>query len=167
MLEFYHAIFQQDMYGLGAATTAAKLNVYAQSSLWSELVETYVLFGDPAMELGVPANEPYVKATIPTNGSTNVPLDLDVQVTFSKPMITTTVVLTGSGATIYTSTWNSDNTAATFHHPDFTRGVTLTLTISGQDKLENPLRPGSIPSTWSFTVTTQRQLYLPAIMKGG
>jgi hypothetical protein len=28
---------------------------YAQDSFWGEMIETYVLFGDPAMRLGLPA----------------------------------------------------------------------------------------------------------------
>ena len=54
MGEFYKAIFQGGQYILGAATTTAKLKAYAQSSLVGELVETYVLFGEPALQLGKP-----------------------------------------------------------------------------------------------------------------
>ena len=53
MQALYKAIFQDGQYGLGAATTAAKIAAYSQSSYWSELVETYVLFGDPVTHLGV------------------------------------------------------------------------------------------------------------------
>lgn len=53
---FYDAIFQDDQYALGAATTAAKIAVYSQSSFWSELVETFVLFGDPATPVGIPTD---------------------------------------------------------------------------------------------------------------
>lgn len=51
--EFYKAIFQDGQYGLGAATTAAKIAAYEQNSFWGELVETFVLFGDPATQAGV------------------------------------------------------------------------------------------------------------------
>ena len=43
MKELYEAIFQDGQYGLGAVTTAAKIDTYAQSKFWSELVETFVL----------------------------------------------------------------------------------------------------------------------------
>ena len=56
--EFYDTVFQDKEYGLGAATTAAKIATYAQNSFWGELVETFVLFGDPATELGVSADSP-------------------------------------------------------------------------------------------------------------
>ncbi|OOP54933.1 MAG: hypothetical protein AYP45_17660, partial [Candidatus Brocadia carolinensis] len=52
MSEFYKAIFQNKQYGLGAATTAAKIATYGQDPFWGELVETFVLFCDPVTQLG-------------------------------------------------------------------------------------------------------------------
>ncbi|MCC6454681.1 MAG: hypothetical protein IT328_07040 [Caldilineaceae bacterium] len=52
----YAAIFTQDQRTLGAATTAAKFAAYGQSSFWREMIDTYVLFGDPATQLGVPTS---------------------------------------------------------------------------------------------------------------
>jgi hypothetical protein len=49
--ELFTAIFEDDNCLLGPATTAAKISAYAQSSGLGELVETFVLFGDPALEL--------------------------------------------------------------------------------------------------------------------
>ena len=54
MVELYKAIFQGGHSGLGAATTTAKLAAYSQNSFLGEVVETYVLFGDPATPLGMP-----------------------------------------------------------------------------------------------------------------
>ena len=48
----YRALFGEEPLSLGAATTAAKVSAYGQSEVWGELVETYVLFGDPALRLG-------------------------------------------------------------------------------------------------------------------
>ncbi len=50
--ELYKAFFELGDYELGAATYIAKLNVYGMSSAWGDLVNTYVLFGDPATTLG-------------------------------------------------------------------------------------------------------------------
>ncbi|MFQ5610871.1 MAG: C25 family cysteine peptidase [Anaerolineae bacterium] len=58
MTAFYEAIFQDGQSNLGAATNAAKLAVSGQNNVWDELIETYVLFGDPAMSLGVPDSTP-------------------------------------------------------------------------------------------------------------
>jgi hypothetical protein len=155
MGEFYEAIFQDDQYGLGAATTAAKIATYAQSSFWGELVETFVLFGDPAMPLGIPTNYPYLESTTPADGASDVPVDQDLQIVFSKPMSPATVLLGGEGTTslTFTPTWSADNTVLSYAHPNFDYGQTLTFTISGQDELGNPLGLGLVPSTWSFATT--------------
>jgi hypothetical protein len=52
LAEFYSTIFQDGQPGLGAATTAAKIAISGQNSGWDELIETFVLFGDPAMQVG-------------------------------------------------------------------------------------------------------------------
>ncbi|TEU18838.1 MAG: hypothetical protein E3J21_05100, partial [Anaerolineales bacterium] len=91
MGEFYDAIFQDDLYALGEATTVAKIAAFNQYSLWADLVETFVLFGDPATQLGIPTNYPYVESTTPADGASDVPIDQDIQIVFSKPMSPTTV----------------------------------------------------------------------------
>lgn len=57
MLSFYESVFTGSSYGLGEISTEAKLDAYSQSSYWSELVETFVLFGDPATRLHVVADD--------------------------------------------------------------------------------------------------------------
>ncbi|MBV7335796.1 hypothetical protein KFU94_47670 [Chloroflexi bacterium TSY] len=49
--EFYRAMFADSSQTIGAATTAAKLAIFAGNQHRRELVETYVLFGDPALRL--------------------------------------------------------------------------------------------------------------------
>jgi len=151
--EFYDAIFQDDQYGLGDATTMAKIAAYSQNSLWGELVETFVLFGDPAMQLGIPTNYPYVESTTPVNGARDVSLDQDIHIVFSKPMDPATVSLEGPGTAglSLTPTWSANNTVLNYTHTGFDYNQVLTFTISGQDGLGNPLGPGPIPGTWSFT----------------
>lgn len=51
---FYGAMAQNPAAAVGQAATAAKLAVGGQSALHDELVDTYVLFGDPAMQLAWP-----------------------------------------------------------------------------------------------------------------
>ncbi len=50
---FYRAMFRQGITRLGPATTAAKVAAYADSPFWGELIMTYVLFGDPATQVGL------------------------------------------------------------------------------------------------------------------
>jgi hypothetical protein len=154
--EFYEAIFADDIYDLGAATTAAKAVIYAQGgSLWDELIQTFVLFGDPATQLVIPTNYPYLTSTTPADGVSQVPIDEEIQVVFGKPMLTSTVTLGGTGTAgmPFTATWNTDNTVVNYAHPDFAHGTTLAFTISGEDRLGNALGAGIVPAEWSFTVT--------------
>jgi hypothetical protein len=153
MREFYDAVFQDDVRALGAATTAAKIATYGQSSFWGELVETFVLFGDPATPLGAPTNYPYLKSTTPADGAANVPVDQDLQIVFSKPMHPATVTL--SDAT-FVPMWNAAQTVVNYVHPYLAYSQTLTFTVQGQDRLGNPLIPGLVPNTWSFTTAPPR-----------
>lgn len=72
MKELYKAIFQEDKYGLGAVTTAAKIDTYSQSNFWSELVETFVLFGDPATELGISSGSETALSVLAPNGGETI-----------------------------------------------------------------------------------------------
>jgi hypothetical protein len=55
--QFYDAIFKHNRYQLGAIATIAKLEAYRLNNDLDMLIETYVLFGDPAQTLGVPRNQ--------------------------------------------------------------------------------------------------------------
>jgi hypothetical protein len=152
MGSFYDAIFQKDTYALGAATTAAKVATYGHSISWRELVETFVLFGDPATQLGLPTNYPYVESTTPIDGASDVDLDQEIQIIFSKPMSPTTVLLSGPGTAgvAFTPTWSAGDTVLSYAHTGFDYNQTLTFTISGQDRLGTGLGSGPVPNTWSF-----------------
>ncbi len=148
---FYDAIFQEDKYSLGQATTEAKINAYAQSSAWGELVETFVLFGDPAMQIGIPTNYPYVENTSPANGADGVGVGQNIKVTFSKPMNLATVQISGSGAAGFTANWNANKTEVTYSHAGLPMNQTLVYTVTGQDNLGNSLQAGPVSNPWSFT----------------
>lgn len=49
----YRALFQDGVTALGPATTLAKLNLYRNTSAFDELIDTYLLMGDPALRLKV------------------------------------------------------------------------------------------------------------------
>jgi len=63
--ELFTSIFKDDNRLLGPATTAAKISAYAQSSSLGEMVETFVLFGDPALELALGSGSPLNKIYLP------------------------------------------------------------------------------------------------------
>jgi hypothetical protein len=50
---FYHSVFERSETELGPVVLAAKLGLYAYSHAYDDLVDTYHLFGDPAMDLNV------------------------------------------------------------------------------------------------------------------
>jgi hypothetical protein len=54
--ELFKAIFANGNRLLGSATTQAKIATYAQDSGWGDLVETFILFGDPVTEIGLPSD---------------------------------------------------------------------------------------------------------------
>jgi len=163
--EFYEAIFQDNLYALGTATTAAKIAAYSQDSSLDELVETFVLFGDPATQLSAFT---HLKSTTPADGASRVPPDQTIRITFSKPMIPSTVMLDvqGTAGLDLIPTWSGDNTTVDYAHADFYPGLRLTLSLSGQDEARKPLGSGVIPTTWSFTVLNgNTTIYLPLVVK--
>jgi hypothetical protein len=50
---FYSAVFDQGIVELGPATGSAKLHLYSQAPVYDDLLDTYHLFGDPAMALNL------------------------------------------------------------------------------------------------------------------
>jgi len=49
----FEALFANDIARLGPATTQAKLHLYSQSGGFRDLLDTYLLFGDPALQVNV------------------------------------------------------------------------------------------------------------------
>ena len=59
----YQAIFYNGQTRIGAAAVQAKLYLYAHSTSYTDLIDTYTLFGDPAMKLNVQAADLSVQLT--------------------------------------------------------------------------------------------------------
>lgn len=53
MTEFYRQVLREGQTTLGKATMAAQTAALVQDPVWLELLETYVLFGDPAMQISI------------------------------------------------------------------------------------------------------------------
>lgn len=159
--DYYTAVFRDDLTGLGAGVTAAKLAAYAQSAFWGEMVETFILFGDPATRLKLPPNYPYVLETQPAHQAVDVPADAPVVVSFNKRMNPASVTLSGGGL-VFTPLWDDEATRVTFAHPALPYATTLTLTLTGQDLAGASLGIGPVPTTWSFTVAPEiHRVFLP------
>jgi len=165
---FYDEIFINDNLDLGIATTLAKLSIYLPNPMDTDIketVETFVLFGDPAQRLGIPT-DPFVIKTMPVDGAQFVPVDQNIDITFSKPISPPTINLSGPGTfgLTFTPTLTHGNRVVSYNHTDFTIGDTLLFTIDAQDTFGNPLVAGPVPTTWSFTVGIGR-VYLPTIIR--
>lgn len=66
---FYEAIFEQGILQLGPATTAGKLKLFNTSSPFKELLDNYILFGDPALTLALPAADLGISKSVEPAGS--------------------------------------------------------------------------------------------------
>jgi hypothetical protein len=55
--QFYDAMFQDNRRELGAVATTAKIEAYGLNNDLDMLVETYLLFGDPAQAVGIPPSQ--------------------------------------------------------------------------------------------------------------
>jgi hypothetical protein len=173
--DFYNNLFVNDIYPVGQAADAAKLSIHGKNPDWKTLVQTFVLFGDPAMSLGLAPNYPYVSYTYPEAGTTDISLDDSIEVSFNKPVLPNTVKIEASNLT-FTPEWNDTNTFVKYtastatkslvQSANFEASQTITVTISGaKDKLGNELGVGSVPATWSFTTTSGNKTYLPIVVK--
>ena len=164
---FYDEIFLNGNLDLGVATTLAKLAIFLPnptSTKIKETVQTFVFFGDPALELGMPT-VPFVLNTTPADGASFVPVDQSIDITFSKPISPATINLSGPGTvgSVFTPTLSNGDRVVSFDHTDFNEGDTLFFTIDAQDTSGNALTMGPVPTTWSFTVGIG-QVYLPVIL---
>jgi uncharacterized repeat protein (TIGR01451 family) len=82
---FYQAIFFDHIIEIGPATTLGKLAMVGQGH--DELIDTYVLFGDPALELNVLKADLHITKTVQTTP----------QVALFPQMITYTLAYTNAG----------------------------------------------------------------------
>lgn len=158
MNEFYDQIFQDDHYAMGQAVTGAKVATFGQNKFYEELVETFILFGDPAVRLGVSTNFPYVESTLPENGETNVGLASDLGASFNKPMAIDTVSISittptgeANSALLPQPQWSSDNKSVVYLIGLYKFGTQYTITLQGKDVLGNELRAGKLGTSWTFS----------------
>ena len=137
---FYQAVMQQGQTNLGAATLAGKMHLYA-AGFYLDLIDTYTLFGDPAMTLSS-VLKPDVAVTQqvspqkPNPGET-ISLTLTVQNigigTAHNVRLTDILPLT-----ILSPSWSASDVAVTltgdtyrWRLPDLEPASTIVLTISG------------------------------------
>ncbi|MDM8532801.1 C25 family cysteine peptidase [Anaerolineales bacterium HSG25] len=161
MSAFYEKVFRDDQYGLGQSVLEAEMYLYnnfSDETARNDLVQSYIFFGDPATQIAVTDNNPYVEknTVFPKNNETNVPIDRTINFEFSKSMFTSTVQLSSEPTAVFTPTWSDNNTKVSYTHSDLPYGTKIQLTINGQDVSGNSVVGDCAPNncaapTWSFT----------------
>lgn len=61
---FYEAIFEKGERLIGPATTYAKEALFNSSRIFKDLIDAYILFGDPAMPLDLPAADVWLEKSV-------------------------------------------------------------------------------------------------------
>ena len=154
---FYDAIFRDDLYALGQATTVAKIVTYTSNAFWANLVKTYILFSDPATQLGLPTNYPYIAEAEPGVDATEVSVDLEIRLAFNKPVTVTDIALRdalGTSVSLDRVDVSVDRTSVTYRPTSsLAHSRTYTLTVAGTDRRGNLLRDGPVPREFAFTTT--------------
>ncbi|MEM7128649.1 MAG: C25 family cysteine peptidase [Chloroflexota bacterium] len=155
--EFYGELFQKRTVTLGAATTKAKITTHAQSSGWDELVEAFILFGDPATSLDqilpqIPPTPTLVPTSTPTHTPTQSPPSTPTSMA-TEPMSTSTPTLTptDSSATV-------EPLQTTTAEPSVTFTATSTQVPSTTGE---PTATSSLPSTTQPIDTTLTPMHTP------
>jgi Bacterial Ig-like domain/Fibronectin type III domain len=82
---------------------------------------------------------PTLISSIPSLNASVVPLNTQVQLTFSKAMNIATVTTSSGALTLGTPTWNAGNTAVSFVTPALQNDTTYTILIAGKDVAGNDL----------------------------
>ncbi len=96
---------------------------------------------------------PTITLTSPSNGSIDVDLILNVTVTFSEGMNTSSVIsICSPDPGGWSLIWSAGDTVATISHDEFDKSTGYTFQIiSGKDIAGNNLVAGAVPNPWSFT----------------
>ncbi len=83
--DIFDAFFYDGVNQLGPATTRAKLYLYASTGGYRELLDTYLLFGDPALRLNVLKTDVSLAQSVDPAGSLRPGDKITYTLTFSNP----------------------------------------------------------------------------------
>jgi len=178
MTHLYDEIFKLDNSILGVSFTQARNKTGELGDPWVDLVNSYVLLGDPAMKIDVFLPPPQIVRADPATGERGIPIDSDVVVSFSKPVLTDTIALTATAQDTsfieMTQASNGASTVFTFSLPTraggpltFKHGMTYTFTLRAEDKNQQPLAGSLNPTTWQVVISTDARGPVPEIFVRG
>ncbi len=114
-----------------------------------------VIFPGPApnpWQFTTASQDPFVLLTDPMHGQNDVPLDYTINITFSEPMNTGTVLWTiGPDPGGWTEQWTGGTLLTLTHSNPFTECLMYTFEVTaGQDVAGNPLTAGPVPNPFDF-----------------
>jgi uncharacterized repeat protein (TIGR01451 family) len=116
----FQAIFFDGVHQVGPATTRAKLHLYANSGGYRELLDTYLLFGDPALHLNVLKTDVGISKTVDPPGAVHPGDRITYTLTYSNagPATAHHVVITDLLPSVLTSPTVSASGAEITSRPD-------------------------------------------------
>ncbi len=96
---------------------------------------------------------PQIIAASPNDGSIDIPLDMNIIVTFGEAMDTSSITYTCSPEPDgWSVSWSAGDTVAAFSHNSFGSSTTYTIQITAaKDIAGNNFAAGGIPNPWTFT----------------
>ncbi len=159
---FYAAIFEHGITEIGPATTYAKQVMYNSSSLFKDLIDSYILFGDPAMPLALPSADLVLEKRAEPTGPWQPGQVITYTLTYSNigALPAVNVILTDTLPAALTATaWTADDPAVTvlpgttyaWQLSDLAPGaggvITVTATL-------DPATPGDTTITNTATIAT-------------
>ena len=154
---FFNAVYRDGLVILGQATTAAQLNLWA-TGYNLDLIDTYLLFGDPAMAIALPEAPPPTKTPTPTATATETPTPTATASQTPTPTATATETATPTA----TATETSTPTATATETPTPTATATETPTPTAT-ATETPTPTATASQTPTPTATPENTMHMGAI----
>lgn len=114
--------------------------------VWADLPQVLEIYNKPF-------DSPYIVSTYPMDGETDVPLDADIIVNFSKPIDVLSFswsFVPDPGGWMYA--WSNGNRTVTLSHstPYESCFLPTVVVMNADDTDGNPLVPGPVPNPWQF-----------------
>jgi hypothetical protein len=112
---------------------------------------------------------PHVVSTDPADSASGVPLTASLVITFSEPMITSTLAYTiAPDPGGWAEAWSDGDTVLTLDHAGLAYSQTYTVTVAARDLDNQVLVSGPVPNPWSFTTANKSNfyIYLPLVLRG-
>lgn len=169
---FYAAIFEHGITEIGPATTYAKQVMYDSTSLFKDLIDSYILFGDPATPLALPSADLRLEKQATPEGAWQPGQMVTYTLSYSNAgtVTATDVILADIMPTALTApSWTAGDPAVTavpgttftWQLPDLIPGASGIITVTAAVAPDAP-NDTIIANTATITTTSyERPAHLP------